>query len=40
MISAVQNIILGERIKGNEMVGACGTHGVEEQCVHSFCRKI
>jgi hypothetical protein len=38
---AVQSIILGERRKGNEMVGTCGmTHGVEEKCVHNFCRKI
>jgi hypothetical protein len=37
---AVQSMILGERRKGNEMVGPCGTHGVEDKCVHNFCSKI
>jgi hypothetical protein len=40
MMFAVQNVILGERIKGNEMVGACSMRGVEEKCVHNFCRRI
>jgi hypothetical protein len=35
-IFALQIIILGERIKRNEMFGTCGTRGGEEKCGQDF----